>query len=93
MSTSGEYALQQFNENELQLILCDINLHDMSGFEVPGKIKSTASDMMPPFYFLSGRTELEIEERVIDAGASGLITKPFTIETLLSTVSHSLEAG
>jgi len=71
------------------LILLDIEMPEMNGFEALEKLKSGSSWSNIPVIFLTGTTNESIEEKSAKLGAIGLIAKPFLPESLLDRVkSH-----
>lgn len=63
-----------------KMVLLDIMLPDVSGFEVSRMIKENTSYGNPKVFFLSALTEREIKERLKESLADGFISKPFDID-------------
>lgn len=78
--TSGEEALETVRKEEFTLMLLDINLTGMDGFEVIEKIRQ--SRMTLPIMIVSGRKEEYDTIYGLDIGADDYITKPFNPVTL-----------
>ena len=72
---SGTRGLEELNNSTPKVILLDIILPDISGYEICKKIKSKNEDL--PVYFLTAISESEVESHIIDTGADGYIVKPF----------------
>jgi len=90
-ATSGikGYALIK---NELpDLVLLDIMLPDIDGFEVMRKLRLDERTKHIPIVFVSAVTAMEHIERGLSLGAQGYITKPFKPQMLLEKVSEALE--
>jgi len=72
------------------LILLDIEMPEMDGFETIQKLKfeSLWSDI--PVVFLTGRNDPEVEARGLEAGAVDFVTKPFSAPVLLNRIQTHL---
>lgn len=72
---SGEEALKLLSENSYALMLLDINLGGMDGFEVIEKLRSRGDQI--PIFIISGRKEDTDKLYGLGIGADDYITKPF----------------
>jgi putative two-component system response regulator len=71
------------------LILLDVEMPVMSGFEALEKIKNNNSWSGIPVLFLTGTINVSIEEQSSKLGAAGIIIKPFSSPVLLDHIkSH-----
>lgn len=85
----AEYAKKGFKialEEELELLILDINLPDMSGLKLYRTIKETKD--IPTIFLTANDSELSVVE-ALDSGADDYITKPFKTRELISRV-HSV---
>ncbi len=73
----GETALEKIKEFVPKLILLDIILPDISGYDVCKKIKSNAKIKKASIYYITAVTPLEVKEHVKETGADGYFLKPF----------------
>lgn len=87
---SGEAALVWLANRKFDLILLDINMPEMNGFEVCMKIRSDHSMYNVPVIFLSAEADRESILRGFELGAQDYITKPFDSRELLSRVKTHL---
>lgn len=78
--SSGEDAIHQLDKCTYDLILLDVNLHGMDGFEVVQFIRSKG--LKTPIIIVSGRTDDFDILYGLDIGADDYITKPFNPITL-----------
>lgn len=78
--TSGETALERLSVQSYDLILLDINMHGMDGFEVVQIIRGKGSKI--PIIIISGRKEDYDTLYGLDIGADDYVTKPFNPITL-----------
>jgi putative two-component system response regulator len=73
------------------LILLDIEMPEMNGFEALEKLKSGGLWSNIPVIFLTGTVNASIEKRSSELGAVGIITKPFSSSVLLDCVKSHIE--
>jgi len=90
-ATSGEQALRAVEYDPPDLILLDISMPDMDGYEVCRRIKELPESKNVPVIFLTARNELGDIVTGFKSGAVDYITKPFKVEELLSRVNTHLE--
>jgi two-component system sensor histidine kinase/response regulator len=89
-ATNGEAALDWLNARKFDLILLDINMPGMSGFEVCTRIRSNPDLNNIPVIFLSAESERENILKGFELGAQDYITKPFDSRELLVRVRTHL---
>jgi two-component system, sensor histidine kinase and response regulator len=89
-ATNGEAALEWLNKRLFDLILLDINMPVMNGFEVCLKIRSNQYLNNLPIIFLSADSDRESILKGFELGAQDYITKPFDSRELLSRVKTHL---
>ncbi len=77
----GEAAWQQFQKNEFDLCLLDINMPVRDGFSLAKKIRQQ-SDVIPIF-FITAKSLPEDKIKGFETGADDYITKPFSMQELL----------
>lgn len=88
---SGEQAIRFLQNNLCDLILLDINMPDMDGFEVMAKIREDPRLVDIPIIFLTADIDPQVESRCLKEGAMDFITKPFVSNVMLSRISRALE--
>jgi PAS domain S-box-containing protein len=86
---NGQTALTFVREDPPELILLDIRLPDMDGFEVCQRLKEDRADKTPVI-FISALHELKDKVRGFAAGGVDYVTKPFQAEELLARVETHL---
>ena len=69
-----------------ELILLDIEMPGMSGFEALERLKINNQWANIPVLFLTGTTDASIEEKSAKLGAVGIVTKPFSAPVLLDRI-------
>jgi PAS domain S-box-containing protein len=88
---SGELALASIAANPPQLILLDIRMPGLDGFEVCRRLKGCEETRDIPIVFLSAATEVEERVEGLRLGAVDFISKPFSRDELLARVQIHLE--
>jgi len=90
VALNGEDALQDVVENQPDLILLDIMMPGMDGYEVCQQLKADAETYNIPVIFLSSLQETEDKVRGLSFGAVDFITKPFDVNEVLARVKRQL---
>lgn len=89
-ATNGPTALRAALAKPPSLILLDINMPDMSGYEVCEQLKASELTRDIPVIFLSAHDEAMDKVRGFQVGGVDYITKPFQIEEVLVRVENHL---
>lgn len=89
-AANGKIALEKINEKEYDLILTDIQMPVLDGFELIKTIRGTDEIMHLPVIALSGRTDLE-KQVYMDAGFDEKLLKPYKSATLKDTIAEVLD--
>ncbi|MGN0471324.1 MAG: diguanylate cyclase domain-containing protein [Lachnospiraceae bacterium] len=90
MAKSGEQALNFLNRVKPDLILLDIIMPQMDGYETLQRIKDNPETMDIPVVFLTADNDSESEIRGLKMGAMDYIRKPFEPEVVLSRIEKIL---
>lgn len=90
VSQDAERGIELAKNERPDLILLDVLLPGMSGFEACGKIKSDPRTADIPVIFISALTEIEDKVRGFEAGGVDYITKPFQHEEVLARIAAHL---
>lgn len=77
IATSGKDAIQIAQTQEVSLILLDIMMPEMDGYEVCKKLKESALTSSIPIIFVTALNSTQAEVKGLNAGAVDFITKPF----------------
>lgn len=86
----GEDGIRACIENPPDVVILDIRLPDMDGFEVAEKLKSNRRTQMIPIIFLTEKRQREDKLRGLSLHAEDYITKPFDIQELRLRVRNVL---
>src|ERR1700683_3698946 len=87
----GRLALAAAAENPPDLILLDINMPEMNGYEVCERLKSNAELSDIPVIFLSALNETQDKISAFRSGAVDYISKPFQFEEVHARVETQLQ--
>lgn len=85
----GQHALRKIREESFDLVLLDIMMPDLSGYDVLKRLTNEPGPV-PPVVFLTAKGGVEDREMGRDLGAAGYLIKPTTRGDLLDTVASVL---
>lgn len=91
LANTGHSALQLFNQlhKNLNLVLLDVMLPEINGFELCEKFKSINPDV--PVIFLTAKNQTSEKISGLKLGADDYITKPFELEELLLRIQNVIK--
>ena len=84
---NGQRAFERIGQERFDLVLLDVMLPGIDGFEVCRKVREFSS---VPIIMLTAKDELEDKVTGLDIGADDYITKPFAIQELLARIRAAL---
>jgi signal transduction histidine kinase/CheY-like chemotaxis protein len=85
---NGSDALDLLQNSTFDLILTDINLPDISGFEITKKIRE--QNIITPVFAVTAYSFEEIKQQAIESGIDEIIVKPFKIDELAAKINKNL---
>ena len=88
---SGPPALEKLKEKVPDLVLCDIILPGLTGYDILSRVREMPSGGEVPFIFLSALAEANQVRDGMNLGADDYVTKPFTSDGLLAAIKSRLE--
>lgn len=91
IAQSGKKALEMVEKVIPDLILLDVTMPEMDGFEVCRRLNQSARTRDIPIIFLTARTETENVLKAFEIGAVDYVTKPFNSAELMARVRTHLE--
>lgn len=91
LAKSGEQALRYLEKNRPDLILLDIQMPVMDGYEVLGRIRGNPETGDIPVLFVSSGMVQEISLKCSELNAQGYIKKPFSAEEVLEKIAQYLK--
>ncbi|HEU5081348.1 MAG TPA: hybrid sensor histidine kinase/response regulator [Opitutaceae bacterium] len=89
-ATSGEQALRRVAAKAPDLVLLDVLMPDMDGFEVCRQITERTAGLEIPIIFLSAADDKQLIVRALEGGGVDYVTKPFNPAELISRVRTHL---
>ncbi|HBE35801.1 MAG TPA: adenylate/guanylate cyclase with GAF sensor(s), partial [Cyanobacteria bacterium UBA11368] len=86
----GNLAIEAVSKSKPDLILLDILMPNIDGYEVCKKLKSDPNTQNIPIIFLSALSEGLDKAKAFQVGGADYITKPFQVEEALARVNYQL---
>ena len=90
---TGREALRLAAERKPELILLDMKMPDMDGFEAAAALKSDESTKRIPVVAITAQAMLGDRERAIEAGCDEYVAKPVDPDLLLKTFKRYISGG
>lgn len=87
----GKIGLQKAIETNPDLIICDVMMPEMDGFEVTSKLKEEFQTCHIPVILLTAHSSIEHQLEGIQSGADAYIMKPFSLKYLVTRVFKLIE--
>src|SRR5690554_6697104 len=88
---NGVEALEVLQESNVNLVVCDIMMPKMDGFEFTERVKSAIEFSHIPVILLTAKVNVEAKVQGFETGADGYIDKPFSLEILLAQIANLLQ--
>lgn len=87
---NGTTGLAMAREGGFDIIVCDVMIPDLDGYEICRRLKANRETRNTPIILLTARTEVESKLAGLEAGADDYITKPFDFEDLVEHINMNL---
>ncbi len=87
---SGANALHVLVDTTPDLVITDVVMPDMDGFELTKAIKADAEFKHIPVILISGIVNAEVQSQAANAGAVGVVRKPFKSEDLIPAIERAM---
>ena len=91
IAQNGEEALKMVHEKQLDLIISDVMMPEMDGYELTRTLKSDKNYDHLPIILLTAKTQEEDEQEALEAGADEFLTKPFRLRDLKLRIDNIIE--
>lgn len=89
-ATNGRDALVTLSGSKPDLILSDVRMPDMNGFDFLDQVRRTSKNSKTPVIFLSAVDDYDARKAAKDLGAVDYLVKPFDEKDMLSVLSRHL---
>jgi len=90
IAKSASEAIVFLNKNISDIILLDIEMPNISGFEFLSDIRKIPSYISKPVIIVSGNSGEDFMKKANESSASGVLKKPVRAETLIETIEKTL---
>jgi class 3 adenylate cyclase len=90
-AASGEEALEKFDAHQIDLILLDVMLPGMNGYEICKSIKKDLANNFLPIVMLTSLDNMEAKVEGLESGADDFLNKPFQKAELIARVKNLLK--
>lgn len=87
-ANDGSEGLSFAKRNKYDIIVTDINMPNMNGYEMIESIRRDSKNQSTPIICLTTESSANAKTKAKDSGATGWIIKPFSPEKLLGTLSR-----
>ena len=90
VASNGLTGLQVAKHFHPDLVLCDVDIPELNGYEVLKKLRQDPDLGCTPFIFLAALTSIEDLRKGMNLGADDYLTKPFKVDDLLAAIADRL---
>ena len=91
VALNGQSALEIVDEDEVNLVLLDIMMPGIDGYQVCNILQNKEKSKNIPVIFITAKTDEEAIEKAYDVGAMDYVTKPFKSKELLARVKTQIK--
>lgn len=91
VAPTGKEGLHLAEQYHCNLILSDIDLPDMDGFEICRRLKASSKSERLPIILMSGRHPEESEKKALELGAVDFFAKPFQTDDLVNRLTPHIK--
>jgi len=91
--SSGRELLQRLPELNPDIVLCDVVMPEVDGYDICQSLKSDPNTLHIPVVLLTGTFEPFDRDRALAAGCDAIVTKPFEAKELVRVVEDLLQSG
>jgi CheY-like chemotaxis protein len=89
--SNGPEALEKVSGTQFDLVILDVSMPEMTGFEVCQRIRQMSSYAETPILMLTARSGEEDRQRGMEAGANLYLPKPISPKRLIALVEEALK--
>ena len=88
---NGKEAVDEIHKNELDLIISDVMMPEMDGYELVKYVKNSNDYCHLPIILLTAKTQENDKEEGLEIGADAYMTKPFKVKELQLRINNLIE--
>jgi CheY-like chemotaxis protein len=89
-AASGQMGVQMLREQKPDLVVCDVNMPGMDGYETLDAVRESSTTAPIPFILMTGLVSRDGFRRGMVCGADDYLVKPFTTDELIESVMSRL---
>lgn len=90
-AADGEIGLELVKEQQPDLILCDINMPNINGYQVLKKLRENSETANLPFIFITESADYDSRSYALQLGANGYLNKTVSLKDLLVVIEAELK--
>jgi CheY-like chemotaxis protein len=90
-ANNGKEGVHMASTKKPDVILCDIMMPEMNGYEVIKQLKSNQGTLGIPFIYVTASAEKSEVKMAMDMGANGYVRKPFDVRELVDAINNVLK--
>lgn len=90
-ASNGKEGVDMAIAKKPDVILCDIMMPEMNGYDVIKQLKSNPKTSPIPFIYVTASAEKSEVKIAMDLGANGYVRKPFDVRELIDTMNKALK--
>jgi Response regulator containing CheY-like receiver, AAA-type ATPase, and DNA-binding domains len=91
LAEDGVQALESVSTHPPDIIVCDIEMPKLKGFDVLTELRKDPVTSKIPIIFLTGRTDIAALVQSMELNVNDFLTKPFTVQDLIAAVNIQLK--
>jgi two-component system, sensor histidine kinase and response regulator len=89
-ASNGRMGVQMLRDQKPDLVICDVNMPGMDGYETLGAVRESSLTAPIPFILMTGLVSRDGFRRGMACGADDYLVKPFTTDELIEAVMSRL---
>lgn len=92
-ASNGAEGIEKYNsfKNEISLILCDINMPEMDGFEMLSVLQNSLKEKPIPIFMVTTESTPDMKSKGKSLGVRAWVTKPYQEQKLLAAIEKVLK--
>jgi DNA-binding response OmpR family regulator len=91
LAEDGVQALESIRNNLPDVMVCDIEMPNLKGFDVLAELRENPLTSTLPIIFLTGRNDVTALVQSMELNVNDFLTKPFAVEELIAAVDLQLK--